>query len=62
MNQRQLEKAIKESVHTALEPFRLAYTEQANENLRLTKALREITIAYAESMLGKKETTPTDSK
>lgn len=62
MNQRQLEKTIKESVHAALEPFRLAYTEQANENIKLAKALRDITIAYAESMLGKNGATPTDSK
>lgn len=58
MNQRQLEKVVKESIHEALEPFRLAYTEQTKENARLTKALQEVTVAYAQSLLGK----PTDSK
>lgn len=58
MNQRQLEKVVKESIHEALEPFRLAYTEQTKENAKLTKALQEVTVAYAKALMG----TPPDSK
>lgn len=52
MKKGDLKKAIKEAVTEALEPFRVAYAEQARENAKLSKSLRELTVEHARVVLG----------